>query len=78
MFDSPFEYCPRCRAYVVLDQTQGNARENIPAHRRRSAPSSAFALVWNFMSRTESQRRGGKPGHHVRLQKLQTEESASC
>lgn len=22
MFDSPLEYCPRCREYVALDQTQ--------------------------------------------------------
>jgi hypothetical protein len=22
MFDSPFEFCPVCRAYVLLDQTQ--------------------------------------------------------
>ena len=21
MFDSPFEFCPACKAYVVLDQT---------------------------------------------------------
>jgi len=21
MFDSPFEFCPTCKAYVVLDQT---------------------------------------------------------
>ena len=29
MFDSPFEYCAVCRAYVVLDQTQRQcAREH--------------------------------------------------
>ena len=29
MFDSPFEYCPVCRAYVLLDQTQRQcAREH--------------------------------------------------
>jgi len=29
MFDSPFEYCPACRAYVLLDQTQQQcAREH--------------------------------------------------
>jgi hypothetical protein len=29
MFDSPFAYCPVCRAYVLLDQTQRQcAREH--------------------------------------------------
>lgn len=29
MFDSPFEFCPVCRAYVLLDQTQREcAREH--------------------------------------------------
>jgi hypothetical protein len=29
MFDSPFEFCPACKAYVVLDQTlQECAREH--------------------------------------------------
>jgi hypothetical protein len=29
MFDSPFELCPVCRAYVLLDQTQRQcAREH--------------------------------------------------
>jgi hypothetical protein len=29
MFDSPFEFCPHCRQYVLLDQTQPQcAREH--------------------------------------------------
>lgn len=29
MFDSPFEFCPACKAYVVLDQTLSEcAREH--------------------------------------------------
>jgi hypothetical protein len=29
VFDSPFEFCPLCRAYVLLDQTQPQcAREH--------------------------------------------------
>lgn len=29
MFDSPFEYCPVCQGYVLLDQTQRQcAREH--------------------------------------------------
>lgn len=30
MFDSPFEYCPRCREVVLLDQTR---RECAAEHR---------------------------------------------
>ena len=43
MFDSPFEFCAVCRAYVLLDQTQRQC-----AHEHGCAPTAACPLQQYF------------------------------
>ena len=33
MYDSPLEYCPICKTYVALDQTQHDCAEREQCHR---------------------------------------------
>jgi hypothetical protein len=43
MFDSPFEFCAVCRAYVLLDQTQREC-----AHEHACAPAARCPLQRYF------------------------------
>ena len=47
MFDSPFEYCPLCRAYVLLDQTQRQCG------REPSCAAGPKCRLRRFLTRTE-------------------------
>ena len=55
MFDSPFEYCPQCRAYVLLDQTQGECA------REHSCAVASKCPLQRFFTGLEFHEQDGKP-----------------
>jgi hypothetical protein len=62
MFDSPFEYCPVGRAYVLLDQTQRQcAREHFCAAVPK-CPLQRYFTGMEFRERKEAQGREGEHG----------------
>jgi hypothetical protein len=66
MFDSPFEYCPACRAYVLLDQTQRQcAREHFCA----AVPQCPLLRFFTGMEFREGRPEGtgGKHGHRAEM-----------
>ena len=42
MFDSPFEFCPVCKAYVVLDQTLRECAREHQCHDVSKCPLQRF------------------------------------
>lgn len=56
MFDSPFEYCPMCRAYVLLDQTQRQCAQEHACSAK--CPLQRFFTGIEFREATESKKKG--------------------
>ena len=59
MFDSPFAYCPVCRAYVLLDQTQ---RQCAREHACASVPKCPLQSFFNGIEFREGQEAQGAQG----------------
>jgi hypothetical protein len=55
MFDSPFEYCPVCRAYVLLDQTQKQCAREHSCATALKCPLRPFFAGMEFREGQEGQ-----------------------
>ena len=59
MFDSPFEFCQRCREFVLLDQTQ---RECAREHRCRDASGCPLRRFFTGIEFAGKRHRATEPG----------------
>ncbi len=58
MFDSPFAFCPVCRAYVLLDQTQKQCAREYACSAAVKCPLRPFFTGIEFREATESEKKG--------------------
>jgi hypothetical protein len=61
MFDSPFEYCPRCGEYALLDQTQEQC-----AREYECKCACALRRFFSGMEIAETPKRPAIPIHRAR------------
>ena len=55
MFDSPFEYCPVCRTYVLLDQTDRQCAREHSCAAMMKCPLRRFFTGMEFRKDLETQ-----------------------
>ena len=67
MFDSPFEYCAVCRAYVVLDQTQRQCAREHSCAAVPKCPLQRFFTGMEFREGQGAEGEGGKHGHRTEI-----------
>ena len=66
MFDSPFEYCLVCRAYVLLDQTQRQCGREHSCAAVAQCPLRRFFTGIEFREGQEAQGKGERARHRTR------------
>ena len=66
MFDSPFEYCLVCRAYVLLDQTQRQCAREHSCTVVSKCPLQRFFTGMEFREVQKAQGKGESDGRRTR------------
>jgi len=64
MFDSPFEYCPVCRQYVLLDQTHRECAHEHGCGSTAACPLQRLFTGIDFAKKSEN--KGAKRGRRNR------------
>jgi len=60
MLDSPFDFCPHCRQYVLLDQTQRECAREHECRDRPACPLQCFFTGIEFRTTHNTKARKSK------------------